>query len=119
MDSGRIIKSGTGNDIIPSYIADMNLNIENSFISSKKEHIKVMDKENVKEIKEQLKALDDRDLIKQDEEEKENGKISLNVYKYYCVSIGICLSLLTILSLTFMQGNLFIRFFYYIIMIYK
>ncbi len=37
--------------------------------------------------------------------EGEHGEINFKVYKYYCFSIGICLTSLTVLMLTLTQGN--------------
>jgi ATP-binding cassette subfamily C (CFTR/MRP) protein 10 len=125
VDNGKIIQSGRGADIIPNYmtyydvvstesslaarskinneitsIADV-LNNNNEDEKSDQQSNK-SDEEKEKE----LEKLDDEEMKRQDEEEKEHGVINYRVYKYYCVSVGVFLSFLTVLFLVLMQGNL-------------
>ena len=101
MEGGRIIRSGSGSEIIPSYMAELNLNTKTSISSNQSIHKELASTE---ALTEQIQVLNDKDLKQQDDEEKETGQISVKVYKYYCVSIGIFLTTMTILSLIFMQG---------------
>lgn len=102
VDNGKIVQSGTGAQIISSYMAWFG-----------KEPVTQVERDNATEnnttikekLVEQLKQIDQEDLKRQDDEEKEQGNISYQVYKYYCLSIGICLTSLTLLALFLMQAS--------------
>ena len=44
-------------------------------------------------------------MQRQEEEEKEHGVINFQVYKYYCISMGVCMCMFTLISLACMQGS--------------
>lgn len=102
VDNGKIVQSGTGAQIISSYIAWFG----KESVAQIKDSDDMTDTTKVKEkLVEQLKQIDTEDLKRQDDEEKEQGNISYQVYKYYCLSIGICLTSLTLLALFLMQAS--------------
>ncbi|RNA35298.1 multidrug resistance-associated 7 isoform X5 [Brachionus plicatilis] len=96
VEKGKIVESGKGSDLIPkilkiekaSYYSLSESNIEQS-----------IELENV----DWLQKLNEEEMRKKDEEEKEHGVINYHVWKYYCLSVGILLCSLTILFLALMQ----------------
>ena len=80
VDSGRIVESGTGAEVIPNYLSSRS-NLDESVLDEMPGE-KV--KENISTIKEelvgQLKDLDTKELKKQDDEEKEQGKLNYSSY---------------------------------------
>ncbi len=103
VESGRIVQSGPGAQVIASYMAWFGQGPENALVALRDTN------ETVTEVREklveQLKKMDKDDLKRQDDEEKEQGNISYQVYKYYCLAVGVCLTLLTLLALFFMQAS--------------
>jgi len=106
-DNGVIVEAGKGEEIIanlPNYIKMFKLNGEKSDSDD-------MENSNVEKIKKEIskedlkEKLEEKEIQRQDEEEKEHGIISLKVYKYYCLSIGIFLCVLTLISLSLMQAS--------------
>lgn len=121
LENGRIVQYGKGGDIIgqmrKSELSKM------SPAESYQSLEKIEDSDMiVNEIKneEVLDKLEEEEIKKQDEEEKEHGVISLIVYKYYTFSVGIILSILTIVFLFLMQGDFnFKEKIYYLKKLYK
>lgn len=99
MEEGKIVETGKGSDLIPKI-----LKIEkNSFISTneKKYENYQIELENV----DLFQKLNDEEMRKKDEEEKEHGVINYQVWKYYCLSVGILLCSLTVVFLALMQSK--------------
>ena len=117
IDHNTIVRQGSAREIIPDYMQmfsllkasdnDNEINIEdnnNDSVEDEMDGFAHADK-----IETALKAKDELDEIEvkeNDEEEKEHGVISWRVYKYYCLSIGVCLTFIVFLSLFAMQGIL-------------
>ena len=103
IDNGRIIQSGKGNDVISSYMKEFNLSHETQSLKS---YVSLEQENGRSSISEPQISLEvDREIIKQDEEEKEHGVIDLKIYKYYSHSVGVFLTILTVLSLFLMQAS--------------
>lgn len=104
VENGQIVKSGPGNEII-SNMSDS----KKSFKLSNKKTIFDDHKEDVLNTSPSLldhkKALHEAEIHRQQENEKEQGVIDFKVYKYYCVSNGVLITVLTLLILTLMQGK--------------
>nr|QUF59457.1 ATP-binding cassette transporter Abcc10 [Brachionus angularis] len=96
VENGKIVKYGKGSEIIPGFKradkGDRTYSI-GSYMSLE------MNNEEIN------KKLDQEEINRIDEEEKENGVISYIVYKYYCLSVGLLLCFLTILFLFLMQAS--------------
>ena len=98
VENGRIVDSGKGCELIPkmlkfeksSYFSLNEKNFEQSIEIEKTDWIE---------------KLNDEEMKKKDEEKKEHGVINYQVWKYYCVSVGVLLSFLTILFLSLMQSK--------------
>ncbi|CAF0839220.1 unnamed protein product [Brachionus calyciflorus] len=96
IENGKISEIGKGTELIPkmlkfeksSYFSLNERNFEQSIEIEKRDF---------------LEKLKDEEIRKKDEEEKEHGVISYKVWKYYCVSVGVLLTFLTILFLVLMQ----------------
>lgn len=101
MEDGKIVESGKGSDIIPKI-----LKFEKSsyFSLSENNCEKSIEMDNV----DWMQKLNDEEMRKKDEEEKEQGVINYKVWKYYCLSVGVLLCTLTILFLALMQGKIFL-----------
>jgi ATP-binding cassette subfamily C (CFTR/MRP) protein 10 len=116
IDHNTIVRQGSAREIIPEYmqmfsllkISDNDENEINEENTNDKSEEDVIDASSqADKIETALKAKDELDEIEikeNDEEEKEHGVISWRVYKYYCLSIGIFLTLVVFLSLFAMQG---------------
>jgi ATP-binding cassette subfamily C (CFTR/MRP) protein 10 len=128
MDEGRVVQSGRGADIVPRFLQYLSLisaesvslgsgsgsgggGVRDDEITSMDEIIREeqqqqRDSEEVKS-EDIFKRLDEEEMKKKDEEEKEHGVINWRVYKYYVYSVGIALTLFTIVFLVMMQGKAF------------
>lgn len=114
VEDGRIVRSGRGLDIVPrflQYFASISSSVDEQQKQQSDAELASMDdmiienqRNGESEILEDLRKLDEQELKRQDEEEKEQGQISAGVYKYYCWAVGVCLSVMTIVFLTLMQG---------------
>jgi len=123
IENGRIVRSGPGKEIVKDYMKWYNLSSSNngndSYVSLDDEKLENGSEASLNEklvgsdSLRKRKASDPREGSdaheKSDEEdkeeEKEHGVIGLHVYKYYCSSIGVILSLLTLLALFLMQSS--------------
>lgn len=103
LDSNGIVKSGSPNEIIPNYIKNEKSNIELDTLNPIDTlNASANDKQHIIE---QLKTLTAEQQIEKEEEEKEEGYISLKVYRKYCLAVGVCLTFFTLASLFFMQTS--------------
>jgi ATP-binding cassette subfamily C (CFTR/MRP) protein 10 len=114
MCEGGVMQSGRGADIVPRFLQYLSLiSSESASLASKDHEITSMD-EIIREerLNEEAKPEDfwrklaEEELKKRDEEEREHGVINSRVYKYYVFSVGMALSMFTILFLVLMQGRL-------------
>ena len=105
IENEKIANSGPGNEIIHFLT-----NSKKSFKISQTEKTdsedvdKISDKKS--EIEEQTKYINEVEIKRQEEEEKEHGVINFQVYKYYCLSVGLVLTFLTLLTLALMQSKI-------------
>jgi ATP-binding cassette subfamily C (CFTR/MRP) protein 10 len=128
MDEGRVSQTGRGADIVPklmqywSLISSAGDATAGSFSGKASDEITSMD-EIIKEemcvdeaddevVETLLTKLDEAEMKKRDEEEKEHGVIDYRVYKYYIYAVGIFLTVLTVLFLIMMQGKFSCFFFF-------
>jgi hypothetical protein len=112
IENGNIIKSGSGIEIIPSFaklkraykcssqnLCNLKSFKQDSFINFTNDPIKLEQQINM------IQHRKNKMYYKAFEDHGEHGIIDLKVYKYYCFSIGYCLSFLTIVSLILTQGK--------------
>lgn len=106
LENGRIVRSGPGADIIPNYLSQANV-----LDFKKRENVDDADEESsgAFDLQSKIDQLNEQETVKRDEEEKEHGVISFMIYEYYCKSIGVVLSILTIVFIILMQGKLHFR----------
>ena len=114
LDNGRIVTSGKGSELVDDYMKSVNFATSSgrprssaSVSSSLNEPDNdcVTPKSIETDVKEELLKIDDSKVGKKDQEEKEQGTISSVVYKHYCKSVGVVLTILTLLALTLMQTS--------------
>ena len=121
MENGRIVQSGRGADIVPKFMHNLNMTelVKSDSVSIKDELITSVGNEATSQEEREteetdfFKKLDEAEMKRKEEEEKEHGVIEYKVYKYYCLAVGVCLSVLTIVFLVMMQGKslfLFLNF---------
>ena len=111
IENGTIVKSGPGQEIIPSLLRktiDERISFSaESYVSLDKVSDESSDNQ-IAIVNEEIKDeefLRNEEIKKQDEEEREQGEIDSKVLKYYCKSVGIFLSLMTLISLGLMQTS--------------
>lgn len=117
IDNGRIIKAGPGSQIIPEYMTDMDKipksSSKSSLTDSERTYMSLDEAKRFSKTNLNDDTLDnpidetklnEEEIKRQDEEEKEHGAINSKVYKYYCYAAGVILTILTLLSLFLMQG---------------
>ena len=100
VEEGKIVETGKGSDLIPKI-----LKIEkNSYFSLNEKNCEKyeIELENV----DLFQKLNDEEMRKKDEEEKEHGVINYQVWRYYCLSVGVLLCSLTVLFLALMQSKI-------------
>lgn len=109
IENGRVVRSGAGSELIPQLMIDSKKSFQ---ITSPKEpssssanETNIPNKDETLLIKQQ-NDLNEAEIQRQEEEEKEHGVIHFQVYKYYCLAVGLCLTFLTLLTLLLMQGML-------------
>ena len=103
IDKNTVVKQGPSNEILPEYMNDntiMNLAVETDEEEAASDIKRLEGNKNVK-----IKDEDNINLKENDEEEKEEGFIDSRVYKYYCQSIGIALTMFVLLLMVLTQGN--------------
>lgn len=133
IDNNKIIKQGLPKDIIPECMNSCLLTKDNDSLKDSEDNVTVdfkvndsvssnlahnrdndeyndeaerhNDNERLLNAIKAKNELDDIEIKENDEEQKERGIISFKVYKYYCKSIGIFLSILIIVSLMLMQAS--------------
>nr|UOU03344.1 ATP-binding cassette subfamily C10 [Brachionus rubens] len=98
IENGRIVQSGKGVELIPKMLKFE----KSSYFSLDKNFEQSIE---IEKFEINLEKFNEEEIKKKDEEEKEHGEINYRVWKYYCVSVGVLLSFLTILFLILMQGS--------------
>nr|QNH67891.1 ATP-binding cassette transporter subfamily C member 10 [Brachionus rotundiformis] len=96
IDEGKIVDSGKGCDLIPKI-----MKIEKASFSNEDNTQLSVESDGI----DWMQKLTDEEMRKKEEEEKEHGVINYQVWKYYCVSVGVLLTSLTIIFLALMQTS--------------
>jgi ATP-binding cassette subfamily C (CFTR/MRP) protein 10 len=113
IEDGRVVRSGIGSELIPKLVSDSNSNFKlvkstkvanTSFVNQETDENESDEAILIK----QQNELNQAQIQRQEDEEKEHGVIHFQVYKYYCLAVGLCLTFLTLLTLLLMQGKVFI-----------
>ncbi|NXS91481.1 MRP7 protein, partial [Jacana jacana] len=101
MDNGRIVKTGTPDDILPLVEA-----FPKSKNMGKRRNDKVPDEQSQEEVTETEaeESTQNNHLIHKEEEKKE-GAVAFQVYKAYWLAVGSCLALSILFSLLLMQAS--------------
>nr|XP_028580133.1 multidrug resistance-associated protein 7 isoform X1 [Podarcis muralis]XP_028580134.1 multidrug resistance-associated protein 7 isoform X1 [Podarcis muralis]XP_028580135.1 multidrug resistance-associated protein 7 isoform X1 [Podarcis muralis]XP_028580136.1 multidrug resistance-associated protein 7 isoform X1 [Podarcis muralis]XP_028580137.1 multidrug resistance-associated protein 7 isoform X1 [Podarcis muralis]XP_028580138.1 multidrug resistance-associated protein 7 isoform X1 [Podarcis mu len=101
MDNGRILKTGTPNEILPLVQAAPQLR---EMDKTKKDKIPTEYSQEEEVEPEEDKPNEANCLLKQEEEKKE-GAVAFQVYQAYWLAVGSCLALSILLSLLLMQAS--------------
>lgn len=103
IENGRLVRSGPGSEIIPSLSGDSRrfFKLDSNRVEKDAEE----SKPSSEEFTDQSQLINEAEIKRQEEEEKEHGVIDFKVYKYYCLAVGVFLTLMTLLALTLMQSK--------------
>ena len=110
IDNNTVIRQGPPKEIIPDLMKNYKLLTNSNEIEDENviERDGSFDSKAFKldiNKKSEFKDEENLNIKENDEEEKEQGFINFEVYRYYCVSIGILLVTLVFLVMIFTQGK--------------